>query len=393
MGARIWDEPHFVRQSGLCCDGEEVQYNLKGIRRLSDGRVFWELRQVLEPLHVLTGDYKYLHRWLRQHSNWWFHAMNQFGLLQSEHFLESLKAYRQKKREEPALVIPEDARQEYIASTSAVVALCVGLQAIAKTTKVRRRAQAMVRMLFQQLLPQDVLTSNCFPLELEEGRARQCPFFDANHRGCVHTMAVRDRLMDQHGGPPQQNVSDAFAAAASAALECPAAMLWAAELMSTTAPLMDRRLEHAAYTKDVQKALPTLQMCDKRKRRVDEDLRNEIVKNMRGRVRNTQAGIRAVQPDLDAEVAGRWDEKYLLQVQAAGWEVGAGAHIVHVSLDGKRVGQPKEETLVFASWVLPQDVGSWMPPVVPGIRRACPAQIVHARAVLRRFELASSKRN
>ena len=85
-----------------------------------------------------------------------------------------------------------------------------------------------------------------------------------------------------------------------------------------------------------------------------------------GRADQTRDGARLV--GIGGSTASKWDEKEALKYQAACWKLceQAGCSL-SVALDGKRLGQPAEETEVFAAWVWPQEVAFWLPPMVQGL--------------------------
>ena len=85
-------------------------------------------------------------------------------------------------------------------------------------------------------------------------------------------------------------------------------------------------------------------------RRVDEDLKRASIFEMvmDSRADNGRDALRLVGVAKVA-TAATWDERELLCYQAACWQACSSLRAISVSLDGKRVGQPAEETDVFAA--------------------------------------------
>ena len=138
-------------------------------------------------------------------------------------------------------------------------------------------------------------------------------------------------------------------------------------MIATIVPLIEQQAwSVAAAHTDPTKA--PVQACSGRKRRrLDEDLKRAMCYDMieQKRARNVSDAVASV-GGVSRKNAQGWIVRELLRYQAAAWKLCSdNMKALSISIDGKRVGQPAEETEAAAAWCFPANLAFWLPPMVP----------------------------
>jgi hypothetical protein len=136
--------------------------------------------------------------------------------------------------------------------------------------------------------------------------------------------------------------------------------------IAAVAKQIDLHALQKAYTADPAVAVVPAERVERlKRRRVDEDLKFSVTTAMLQDGRATSTAVAARGLGL-GRASKKWDNAESLRYQAACWRIAAErVQALCVALDGKRLGQPAEETEVIACWLYPQDVACWAPPMVP----------------------------
>ena len=149
--------------------------------------------------------------------------------------------------------------------------------------------------------------------------------------------------------------------------ECADMQGWLRATIAKIAASLDERALEAAYTSDATQATVCARQQGKMGRRTDEDLQQAIIVHMQtsGRAKSSREAARAVGQGIAVSAVSKRDLAASLTYQWQCWAACESLSSLRVSLDGKRLGQPAEETLVLAVCVFPANVAFFSPPMAP----------------------------
>ena len=110
----------------------------------------------------------------------------------------------------------------------------------------------------------------------------------------------------------------------------------------------------------------TVLMGKKRKLRIDEDLKRKWSFDdlLAKRVHSASQAARFA-GFFGSSASGctrAWEDQGLSQYMVASWKVFEHAGVVGISSDGKRLGNPAEETNTYTAWSADQNLAVWLPP-------------------------------
>ena len=127
---------------------------------------------------------------------------------------------------------------------------------------------------------------------------------------------------------------------------------------------MSAAIARAAYTCDATKAVG----LHTSKRRMDEDLKHAVTDDMvkEGKAKNARCALRSVDGVTAAHggMVSKWEVIKKLEYQASVKRLLSKSDTINVSIDGKRMGQPGEETEAMLGNAFPEKVSFVMLPMV-----------------------------
>ena len=128
---------------------------------------------------------------------------------------------------------------------------------------------------------------------------------------------------------------------------------------------IDRRVDRMGFEQDPSKA--ALPQGRQKRLRVDEDLKRYMTVDAvsAGRFHSAAQGLRMIGFGHHASNSGaQWEEQGLQLYLTASWQGFEGGGVTCVANDGKRLGNPAEETEVFLCWHGKSNVSTVTPPMV-----------------------------
>ena len=204
------------------------------------------------------------------------------------------------------------------------------------------------------------LPINDWPREM----AAYCVEFEGGQGTCVHRRRFADALY-RHTESPQLRVARALSSIAAYFDDCAASVRVASETIALVAAHINARVPLCAGFTDPAK-LKHVSVGEhddqKKRRRICEDYKMAISEHMlvQHRASNVHAAARSGGM-CAASTAARWEVERNLCYRDASRKLGPSCWAVHVSIDGKRLGVPQQETEIYAAYTWPCDLACWLP--------------------------------
>lgn len=311
----------------------------------------------------------YLHDWWAAHKQAILSTSSACSLEDDAIYLPSRKALRARKRlQMPELPEnPEQVREEWLVSTSGLALIMVVIATIFRKRAHKAAARGLLQALLAALLDGDCVTKHP-SLQLDVATLRQCDAFSNQDDPCCEHMKLVFAALGNASAAAQARLADALLVAGPLVAICPATVAWLSAALAAFSEDIAEAIPRKACKGDVLQSRAACRNDEMKRRRIDEDLKKAVCTDMvvDGRADQARDGARLM--GLGGATAAKWDEKELLNYQAACWKLceRSGCSL-SVALDGKRIGQPAEETEVVAAWTWPQQVAFWLPPMVRGL--------------------------
>ena len=256
-------------------------------------------------------------------------------------------------------MIPKEARDEQLISMVGMLCFHQWGALMFRTKKIKVRFECILELFFEKLVAAEYL-GQCLATNIPIDLASNCSEFDG--QTCCHMRNVTQmtRMRDR---APQQKLNVVWKSLHLVVQDCATAVHIACDMVKDLAKNMSEMIPKAAFTEDASKLTAVTMQARSKKRRIDEDFKNHVVATMvqSGRSRNTRACLRSAAVCSD-KIALVWEHKRMLKYQSEGWSMCEnGIRAISVAIDGKRIGQPAEETETYACWVWPQNKSLWLP--------------------------------
>ena len=349
---------------GAFLDQEGGSHSLTWKVCIADLQVgWWQAREVLTDLKQLAPG-QYLHKW------WYFRkdVVESSGLALGLTADDMIKASQKSKRarvqrdgDADAASTNSDCRQEWVISSAGMLVRMMVLATTSRKWLHKHAAEVYLNAFLGAMLPADCVSTHDLA-NVSIAIAQQCPMIHGQAH-CVHMEEVLHDLRDM-SAPEQYRLARALRAAGPLMPCCPAVTLWLRSVIKTIADDIDKSIEGKRNIDDALRVRAATQHIGRR--RVDEDVKREITTSLlaSGRANSSRDAARFLRIST-ASAASKWDENEVLVYQATCWHSCVQQKAFSVALDGKRIGQPSEETEVYACWVYPGDKAMWLPPMVP----------------------------
>ena len=178
---------------------------------------------------------------------------------------------------------------------------------------------------------------------------------------CVHVLECFACLQDPELSAPQQAFAKFMIAMVRVLWVCPAAKLLMTAVVRKLARHINERLEETRTSGSALLNSEHRQIAGRR-RRWDEAFRTALDKLVEDR-KVVCPGQNAVQYGVSAASVGHWNERWLAPLQAAGvrnMQVATGTFLI--ASDGRRLGKPAREMVVFQGAHHGLGVGQWLAP-------------------------------
>jgi hypothetical protein len=324
---------------------------------------WWQAREVLTDLKQLAPG-QYLHKW------WYFKkdVIESSGLALGLTADDMIKASQKSKRarlqrsgDADEACTGSDCRQEWMISSAGMLVIMMVLATTSRKLLHKHAAEVHMNAFLGAMLPADCVSTHDLA-NVSIAIVQQCPMINGQAH-CLHMEELLQELRDM-SAPEQYRLARALRAAGPLMPCCPAVTLWLRSIIKTIADDIDKAVEGKRNIDDALYVRAATQHIGRR--RVDEDVKHEITTSLiaSGRASNSRDAARFLRIST-ASAASKWDENEVLVYQATCWQSCVQQKSFSVALDGKRLGQPCEETEVYACWVYPGDKAMWLPPMVP----------------------------
>ena len=331
----------------------------------SDDSCWWDLTRVADTLLLGGQGHTPFHIWLRRLLPFLRMTWVQLGLEEASVFRPSAKALAASSKAEPAAALPMDSI--YQVPVVSTVGLMVFLLACASYCKIKvdqHRAMAALCGLFLRCMEPGIATPGSELLQPSPGTSSLCGHA-AGGGHCFHLQPCLLQVADAAGAQHEQ-LAATLGKLWARLSTCRACCKHLRELLGKVAGHLDGRVPGSAYTQDPCKA-HTRDLCGRQKRPCDEDFRRAVASKVieQGRASSSAQYLRA-HGEYDPSCHVHWEEKSLLELQAASWmsAAGTGVQCVTVPQDAGRFGSPAEDTLVMAATCVRRDgeqFTTWLP--------------------------------
>lgn len=257
-------------------------------------------------------------------------------------------------------------KNEFSIYTKALIVLFLQFMCVRHKAADKARAQAILAGLFNTMLGPEYMDRQ-WAMRESVAVAGLC---QANlDRGlCFHLRDFRDHTLN---GQPQHGPWNDFVSVVASLFQTSDACLACKELLNRWLTVLAGEIDKVAnensnLSTDVTKSTPLV--GTKRKLRIDEDLKrrwsHDDLVEKRSHSASQAARLSGFFGKSGSGATRAWETQGLMQYTVASWKVFEHAEVVGISSDGKRLGNPAEETNTYAAWSADADVGVWLPPQV-----------------------------
>jgi hypothetical protein len=335
--------PHYLKPPADTFDGETLLGQWKASE--ASGRVFWELRRVVDTLGLRTK----LCKLVSTQGHLWKEALEAAGFAWDSHVKASRHAAQASASATDALV-----RDEYGITTEALLMILLFWTGFQRDPGPPR---AVLRTFLRRALPEAQPAQLCFR-SIPESCFSMCRAGVVE--GSPYCSHCRQYLAACTGHASMHWHAESLLQLFVFSGGCSALARWLGCLVAQFAALVVAHLDMFTTT-DALKA-SHLQGPSK-KRRIDEDFKQVVSENVlkEKRATSSAAFLRAAGEIHDS--SGRqWDEKMLARYQGDCWASMASSECVVLAQDASRLGEPAEETLMQAAFSPGVAIGCWFPP-------------------------------
>ena len=332
----------------------------------------WELRRAIDAARLRCPSH-FLHKFIKLRKDEWRAVLATYGVEYDDAIFpsrQSAKAVQAARGEEHAPDDLQGLQQEWSVTTEGLIVILMHAAGSARKADRRTGATNVLQAILAAGCTDEILSVGGMLTEVPGAIAAQCAIgAPAEGDVCEHVGPVVVSLA-QGDGRVQHRLAAALIKLHTLALNpvCPAAASVSRRILSAIHQCMKQVLPTQGHT-DVRKAMvdDPVVMHSAKRRRVDEDLKDYIVKKAAGRDGCTHSSRSYVK--ITGVAAGStatyWDTDFLLEHQQACWSTFSNATAVHVSLDSTRIGNPKEDTELVVAWDFASKKGCVLPPQVP----------------------------
>ena len=339
--------------------GHTLEFNVKAVL-FASGEVFWETRPWLPTLYVGVKETGAYELW-RNHIKTWSEFWELAGLRPEESWLPG---HRAKQSDVPAHM-KRFVRQEMGCTTLALVSLLVGESVLGATLLRQRVALQMLGSILCFTATPEYASSL---LGDWADQQNPCLEVEVGQRHCPHVLRVFAARRDARQGPPQKAVAAVLAAALREYVKCEGIAKSYKAKLQLLCRHIDERVGDLGWTTNHVKHTQHIQSSSGRKRRLDEDFKEAVVRQALTLHEGSSVGafLRANEggdASAAASICNERNSRYL----AAMREANAGVQCLSIALDGSKLGQPLEETEVYVCWNADKCVASVALPQVEGM--------------------------
>jgi hypothetical protein len=331
----------------------------------SDDSCWWDLTRVADTLQLGGKGHTPFHVFLRRLLPLFRTAWTQLGLAEASVFRKSAKALAASSNTEPAAAQPsEPIYQVPVVSTVGLMVFLLTCSSYFKSKVDQHRAIAALCAFFLRCMEPGIATPGGELLQLSPHAVALCGNA-ADGGQCIHLQPCLPQAGGAAGAQHEQLAATMGKLWARLSI-CRACCQYLVELLGKVAVHLDARVPGAAYTSDPCKA-HARDLGGRQKRPCDEDFRRAVATKVieQGRASSAAQYLRA-HGEYDTSCHVHWEEKSLLELQAACWMAAAGTSVqcVTVPQDAGRFGSPAEDTLVMAATCTRKDgqqFTTWLP--------------------------------
>lgn len=360
--------PHFLTSVCDDVDGQGLSLTWK-MWAYTDGRCFWEIRRVLLHLHRRRKIVKVSHQ-INVEKEAWTLFMELLGFRWAQHYRASTRAtaHAASRGAEPhgeGSTAPNDeddeyTRDEHSISTPGLIALLLCTCIFKKIKACQSEARYMLLGLFSVTLPREL----CEALPRSEWLATASTKCTLGGTPCCH-MAHWIDVQKRSDYLHCVNVVDELRCLSHVAHGCAGACAILNSFILAVAEIVEKKAQNIGDTDATKTKL--LEGSCKKKLRVDEDYKvqkMELGASGSGKCSSSSQAIAADREVAHESLGRRWCEQSVARRIAQLWmqnSNGAQLDGVHsVAEDGARLGQPAEETVIYAYWNARHQCSSWL---------------------------------
>lgn len=346
---------HFCPSVASSSDGATTTINYKCWKYTDDGSVWWELRRIARP--ILMKENMELNKTMKANDQVLSAVAASIGAVWLDEYMVSRKAAEARGIEE--LVGSEKLRQEAGVSTLGLLILLLGWSFARHRGEERSRALCSLEAWLMKVGDASLLPFNLWEDVCTDPLRARCPNRRDGDRMCVHIA----KLMTFSDSSTWRELAMLLHSAIVDATVCPSAAGLAEGFVRKIAQGVNGRVDQISLPTNILKEEHFMAQSGKRKARVDEDF-IELVSQEKVRQKKIHCGSQLARAtgDVPESACRAWDEQFLCRYQAEAWKQFASATFVSVAEDGKRIGQPAEETQMYVAWTPTGDKAAVLPP-------------------------------
>lgn len=319
--------------------------------------VYWEARRVVDAMGLRPTTQDFYKYWKRHQPHWQLLCVAYGFIEASRIFKPSRKSLVSSLAGGESICNDPFVREEFSIATTGILAMVLYI-AGGKLLRHKRSSQLVLTSLLSHVLQGSVAQDIGFwspPADICD----QCEF-DAFEGRCAH---MRHGLQLEHRSTkPWETVVACLVDLAHMQSTCNAARCFLEAQLVQIATALDEAICGIGHS-DASRALDNDPSRYAKRRRIDEDLVVDTIMTSveTGRSASSRRMLRS-KGQLCPDNGTLWERQALLHTQAAAWRVFKGSQAVHISLDGSRIGNPAEETELYAAFCGSSLKGCWLPP-------------------------------
>lgn len=350
----------YVDTSGATDAGRQVDLVWKAWL-YHDGQVFWEFRG---PLYRLLSQAKAsikIAKWMKCNEGMLAAVMQQLGLDFSKEVLWSRRAQRASARQQDL----QYTREEFCMSTPGVLATLLHWSISRHLNAEKHCSAVMLAALLRKVSDPKHLCQDEWQQTMSLRLAAPCCHVKAHGSPCCgHLGEVLREARPGAGQEPWLALSLGLGKLLQHCSVCPASKLALTSWVSQVAMHLNTRVGELNFECDPSKA--SLLRGAARRLRIDEDYKAAVSMEL-AKQKRVHSGSQLVKATAkhDPSLVLKWQHEQLRKYQAAGHRSFEKSTVVCIAEDACRVGEPKQETMVYICWTAKDDKAMFLPVQAP----------------------------
>lgn len=338
---------------------------------IATGAVFFELNRPMIDLHAATRGKAPLEvsTFVCQNKPLFKVLLTHIGAAELEGHLTSSRLAS--RRADAAVGTGDFAKESYCMSAVALLLLLSWYALAKRAHHAKAKSKALLLVWLRAGLRSGAGFEEVF-MDTMEGATELCDESAGQQGVCCHASSFLEEVMRAPAGDPDdlQNVLNTLLKLlATSHIECPALSFARSGLIKDVAKRFEGGCCDDRFLAKVGDLMPE---GDAKRRKIDADFKQTIVNEVlqERRCKSGAAALR-VMGGVDDSLARRWEAKEMSAYQLTAVRISKGIRQISISSDAARLGEPAEETVLFAMWLPQAEFG------VMGVPQALPETECH----------------